>query len=68
MAKMPDNTMEYGDLRKLTWYDLQKALYQAHGLYDQPDTREEGRRRIHAVYDEYARRGVTRTKRPVAAG
>jgi hypothetical protein len=53
------------DLKSLNFYYLQKAIYEAHAKYDQPATREEGRKRINAVYDEYARRGVTMTKRPV---
>ncbi len=55
------------DLRNLNWYYLQKAMYAAWSLYDQPATTEEGRQRIRAVYDEYARRGVSKVIRPAPA-
>ena len=64
MAKTTTKLPKAPDLKKLNWYYLQKAIYEAHGLYDQPATREEGKKRINAAYDEYARRGVTMTKRP----
>ena len=64
MAKTSTKLPKAPDLRKLNWYHLQKALYAAHALFDQPATREEGKARINAAYDEYARRGVTMTKRP----
>ncbi len=61
MAKSNGKT---NDLTKLNWYWLQKALYEAHGLYDQPATRQQGRKLIEAVYEEYERRGVVRVQRP----
>lgn len=55
------------DLTKLNWYCLQKAMYEAWGMYDKPDTKEQGRTRIKAVYAEYARRGVSQVVRPEPA-
>jgi len=46
------------DLTKLNWYHLQKAMYEAWGMFDKAQTKEVGRMRIKAVYEEYARRGV----------
>jgi hypothetical protein len=53
-------------LPRLDWDQLQKQLYSAHKLYDEPPTRDEGRRQIEAIYGEYARRGVTEVVRPAA--
>ncbi len=55
------------ELRNLNWYYLQKAMYAAWAIYDQPGTKEEGRKRIREVYDEYARRGVSKVIRPAPA-
>lgn len=52
------------DLTKLNWYYLQKAMYEAWSMYDKAETKEQGRSRIKAVYDEYARRGVSDVLRP----
>ena len=52
-------------MRKLNWIMPQRALYDAWREYDTPATREEGRRKILAVYAEYARRGVTKVAMPV---
>jgi hypothetical protein len=46
-------------LPKLDWVSLQRQLYLSHDLYDQAATREDGRRRVQAIHDEYRRRGVT---------
>ncbi len=46
------------DLTKLNWKELQDALYRAHELRDTPETREDGARRVRAIREEYARRGV----------
>jgi hypothetical protein len=54
------------DYKKMNWKDLQDALYEAHGLYDKQPTREEGRKKIKDIYDEYARRGVTKVILPEA--
>jgi hypothetical protein len=51
-------------LGELSWEQLQHALYAAHDMYDREETREEGRRKIVAIYDEYARRGVIDVVRP----
>jgi hypothetical protein len=52
------------DLTKRNWVQLQQALYDARRQHDAPETRTEGRRRILAVYAEYARRGVTKVAKP----
>lgn len=46
-------------LARLTWVDLQQALYDAWTAYDTPETKPRGRERILEVYAEYRRRGVT---------
>ena len=51
-------------MKKLNWIDLQRALYDAWRQYDTPKTRALGRRRIRAVYAEYARRGVRNVAMP----
>ncbi|MFO8006717.1 MAG: hypothetical protein R6V05_03180 [Candidatus Brocadiia bacterium] len=56
-APMPDPAT-------LNWQELQDELYRAHELNDQPETREEGARRIRAIFDEYARRGITNVEPP----
>ena len=52
------------DMSRLTWVQLQQALYDAWKQYDTPETKDAGRERIHAVYDEYRRRGVTKVVVP----
>ncbi len=52
------------DPATLNWQELQDELYRAHELNDRPKTRQEGARRIRAIFDEYARRGVTNTVPP----
>ncbi|MGD2174085.1 MAG: hypothetical protein PVJ27_01680 [Candidatus Brocadiaceae bacterium] len=47
------------DLTGLNWQELQDELYRAWDLHNDPETREEGDQRIRAIYEEYARRGVT---------
>jgi hypothetical protein len=46
------------DLAQLNWKELQDELYKAHELNDQPEACAEGGRRIRAIFEEYARRGV----------
>jgi hypothetical protein len=52
-------------LPELDWETLQQWLYSAHLTHDQEETRQEGARQIKAIYQEYARRGVTETTCPV---
>jgi hypothetical protein len=79
----PDNSMagdgpEYGlhftdkdtgDLPRLTFYELQHALYAAYRAYDHTtgDERKNNKAKVEAIYDEYRRRGITRFKTPVLA-
>jgi len=59
--------LEAAELERLTWVGLQRSLYHAYKLYEggaDDEAREEGKRRIALIYDEYARRGVTRVVRP----
>lgn len=60
MAKKAPTTKlpKQPDLTRLNWYWLQKEMYASWAIFDKPDTKEEGRKRIKAVYAEYARRGV----------
>jgi hypothetical protein len=51
-------------LASLNWQELQDELYKAHEIKDNPDTREEGVRRIRAIFEEYARRDVTKATPP----
>jgi hypothetical protein len=53
-------TEKNGDLRRLTLYELSHHLYAAYRKFDegQDAIKEEGRRLINAVYDEFARRGI----------
>ena len=51
-------------MNRLTWVELQQALYDAWRVYDTPETKDEGRRRILEIYDEYRRRGVTQVVIP----
>lgn len=69
MAKKTNKSggAKVADLTKLNWYYLQKAMYEAWGMYDKPDTKEQGRTRIKAVYEEYVRRGVSQVVRPEPA-
>jgi hypothetical protein len=46
------------ELARLNWKELQDELYKAHELNDQPEACAEGGRRIRAIFEEYARRGV----------
>jgi hypothetical protein len=52
------------DLPGLNWYQLQKAIYEGHALYDKPATHEQGRALIEACFAEYARRGVSKVAKP----
>jgi len=52
------------DLNRLTWVQLQQALYAAWKQYDTPATQDAGREAILAVYGEYRRRGVEKVALP----
>ena len=52
------------DWTQLNWYELQHALYDAHAERDNEETREQGIEKIRAIYEEYARRGVTQVVMP----
>jgi hypothetical protein len=52
------------DWTKMTWYELQHALYAAHDERDREDTRKQGIEKVLAIYKEYARRGVTKVVAP----
>ena len=52
------------DLSELNWQELQEELYRAHALNDEPDTCEDGAKRIQEVFAEYERRGVTDCEPP----
>ncbi|MFP4382352.1 MAG: hypothetical protein ACLFUS_17760 [Candidatus Sumerlaeia bacterium] len=54
------------DYSKMNWVQLQNALYEAHSKYDEESTREEGKKEIQAIYDEYAKRGVSKVVLPEA--
>jgi hypothetical protein len=53
------------ELARLNWKELQDELYKAHELNDNAETCAEGGRRIRAVFEEYARRGVRKVVPPV---
>lgn len=58
---------DIADLPNLSFYELQHALYAAWRWYDQntgPE-RENGKKRVQAIYEEYRRRGITEFKTPV---
>jgi hypothetical protein len=44
--------------------DVLEKLYDAHREYDTAQTKEDARRKIHAIYEEYVRRGATRITTP----
>jgi hypothetical protein len=52
----------------LSWKELQDELYKAWQLHDSEDRKDEGDRRIVAVYEEYARRGVRKVVPPEVHG
>jgi hypothetical protein len=58
MAKTNTKLPKQPDLKALNWYWLQKEMYASWAIFDTPGAKEEGRKRIKAVYAEYARRGV----------
>ena len=51
-----------GDLRKLNLYELSHHLYAAYRMNDHGRA-EEGRRLVHAIYDEFERRGFKQVNR-----
>ncbi len=55
---------EMPDPATLNWQELQDELYRAHELNDDPQTCQEGARRIRAIFREYERRGVTEFEPP----
>ena len=61
---MYDINVDETDLKKLNWYDLQRALYSAHLVRDQADTHDKGTAQVKAVLGEYRRRGVTKFAMP----
>jgi hypothetical protein len=75
LSNVPADTPEYGyyftdkpldDLTKLTFYELQHALYAAWRGFDQTTGSDKAsfRERVLAIYDEYRRRGITQFTTP----
>jgi len=58
---------DLSDLQKLSFYELQHALYAAWRAFDHTDgdAKSANRSRVLAIYEEYRRRGITHFKDPV---
>lgn len=78
LSDVPADTGEYGlhftdkdisVLPKLTFYELQHALYAAWRAYDHSEGEEKAanKKRVLDIYEEYRRRGITKFKTPVLA-